>query len=58
MREKKIPPITLYQRRWKIASLGTTECLDVRACVNNPHRLSSEIKIFLCKYYIVISDTL
>ena len=27
-------------------------------CVNNPHWQSSGIIIFLCKYYIVISDTL
>ena len=26
--------------------------------INNPHRQSSEIIIFLCKYYIVISDIL
>ena len=27
-------------------------------CINNPHCQSSEIIIFLSKYYIVISDTL
>ena len=27
-------------------------------CINNPHWQSSGIIIFLCKYYIVISDTL
>ena len=26
--------------------------------INNPHRQSGEIIIFLCKYYIVISDIL
>ena len=32
--------------------------LDTHVCVNNPNCQSSGIKIFLCKYYIVISDTL
>ena len=32
--------------------------LDTHVCVNNPNCKSSGIKIFLCKYYIVISDTL
>ena len=38
--------------------LDTTEFLDTHVCINNPHWQSSGIIIFLCKYYIVISDTL
>ena len=34
------------------------EFLDTSAFINNPHWQSSGILIFLCKYYIVISDTL
>ena len=29
-----------------------------QTCINNPHWQSSEIEVFLCKYYIVISDTM
>ena len=36
----------------------TIEFLDTSAFINNPHWQSSGILIFLCKYYIVISDTL
>ena len=50
--------IMLYQRRQKITSLNTIEFLDTYAFINNPHQQSSGILIFLCKYYIVISDTL
>ena len=32
--------------------------LDTHASMNNPHWKSSRIFILLCKYYIVISDTL
>ena len=41
-----------------MTSLDTTEFLDTHVCINNPHWQSSGIIIFLCKYYIVISDTL
>ena len=34
------------------------EFLDTSAFINNPHWQSSGILIFLCKYYIVVSDTL
>ena len=34
------------------------EFLDTFAFINNQHRQSSEILIFLCKYCIVISETL
>ena len=34
------------------------EFLDTSAFINNPHWQSSGILIFLCKYYIVISNTL
>ena len=50
--------ITLYQRRQKITSLNTIEFLDTRAFINNPLWQSSGILIFLCKFYIVVSDTL
>ena len=36
----------------------TIEFLDTSAFINNPHWQSSRILIFLCKCYIVISDTL
>ena len=42
----------------KIASLNTIEFLDPYVCINNPHWQSNGNIIFLCKYYIVISDTL
>ena len=51
--------ITLYQRRQVITSLDTIEFLDTHyTCVNNPHRQSSGLIIFLCKYCIVISNKL
>ena len=34
------------------------EFLDASAFINNQHWQSSEILIFLCKYYLVISETL
>ena len=34
------------------------EFLDTSAFINNPHWQSSGILIFLCKYYIVVSDSL
>ena len=36
----------------------TIEFLDTSAFINNPHWQSSGILIFLCKYYIDISDIL
>ena len=42
----------------EITSLETTDFLDTHVCINNPHWQSSGITLFLCKYYIVISDTL
>ena len=42
----------------KITSLDAIEFLDTHVCINNPHWQSSAIIILLCKYYIVISDTL
>ena len=39
-------------------ALDTTEFLDTHVCINKPHWQSSGIIIFLCKYYIIISDTL
>ena len=50
--------ITLYQQRQKITSLNTIEFLDTYVFINSPHWQSSGILIFLCKYYIVVSDTL
>ena len=50
--------IPLYQIRQKIASLVTIEFIDTHVCINNPHGLSSGITTFLCKYEVVISDTL
>ena len=50
--------ITSYQRRYKITSLDIIEFIDTHACINNPHWQSSGIIILLCKYDIVISDTL
>ena len=41
----------------EITSLDTIEFLDTSVSINNPHWQSSGIMIFLCKYYIVISDT-
>ena len=41
----------------EITSLDTIEFLDTSISINNPHWQSSGIMIFLCKYYIVISDT-
>ena len=65
MREKKdflhiwlLQCITLYQRRQKTTSLDIIEFLNTHVCINNPHWQSIGIIIFLCKYYIVISDTL
>ena len=42
----------------EIRSLGTIEFIDTHVCINNPHWLTSGITIFLCKYEVVISDTL
>ena len=42
----------------EITSLDTVEFLDKYVFVNNPHWQNSGIIIFLCKYYIVISDVL
>ena len=39
-------------------SLDANEFLDLHICINNPHWQSSGIIVFLCKYYIVISNTL
>ena len=50
--------ITLYQRRQKIAALGTIPFFDTHSCISNPYWQSSEIIIFWCKFYIVISDVL
>ena len=36
----------------------TIEFLDTHVCINNPHWQSSGTIVFLCKYYIVISNTL
>ena len=36
----------------------TIEFLDISTFINNPHWQSNRILVFLCKYYIVISDTL
>ena len=38
--------------------LDTIAFLDKHICINSPHHQSRRIIIFLCKYYIVISDTL
>ena len=38
--------------------LKPIEFLDISTFLNNQHRQSSEILIFLCKYCIVISETL
>ena len=38
--------------------LDTIAFLDTHTCINNPYWQSSGITINLCKYYIVISDTL
>ena len=37
--------------RWQLT-------IDTHVCINNPHWQSSEIIKCLCKYFIVISDTL
>ena len=50
--------ITLYQLTYKITSSNTIEFFDTDVFINSPHWQSSGILIFLCKYYIVISDTL
>ena len=50
--------ITLYKRWYKIVSLDTITFLDTHVCINNPKWKSSGIIVILCKYYIVISDTL
>ena len=42
----------------KITSSTRAELLDPYICINNPHCQSSGNIIFLCKYYIVTSDTL
>ena len=42
----------------KMASLETISFLDTHVCTNNPYWQISGIIIYLCKYYIVISDTL
>ena len=49
--------ITLYQRRWKIAYLDTMAFLNTHVCINKPYWQSCGIILFLCKYYIVISNT-
>ena len=48
----------LVSKEVKITSSNTTEFLDTHECINNPHWQSSEIIIFLCRYHIVVSDTL
>ena len=48
----------LCQRGKKITSLNTIQFLDTYAFINNPHQQSRGMFIFLCKYYIVISDKL
>ena len=53
MREKKF-----FAMKVGKSYLGTIEFLDTHVRINNPHCQSSEIIIFLSKYYIVISDTL
>ena len=45
-------------KNMKNISLDKIEFLDTHVCINNPHWQSIGIIIFLCKYYIVISDTL
>ena len=56
MRGKKIFCIYgFFSISW---SLNTIEFLDTYAFINNSHQQSSGISVFLCKYYIVISDTL
>ena len=41
-----------------ITSLDTIEFIDTHVCINNPHWQSSRIIVFLCKYDVVIPDTL
>ena len=48
----------LYQRSWKIRSLGTIEFVDPYLFINNLHLQSSGIITFLCKCHIVLSDAL
>ena len=48
--------ITLYQRCQKITSLNTIEFLDTFAFIINSLWQSGEISIFLCKYYIAVSE--
>ena len=49
----------IYQiTRYKITSLDTTGFLDTYVSIINQHWQSSGNIIFLCKCYIVISDTL
>ena len=63
MREKKIFFVYMaasvyHVRKLKIASLDTIAFLGTHVCISNPDSQSSEIIIFWCRYYIVISDTL
>ena len=37
--------------------LAQLDFFDAHVFINNPHWQSSGVKIFLCNYYIVISDT-
>ena len=39
-------------------SLDIIKFLDTHVGVNKPHWQSSGVIIFVCKYYVVISDTL
>ena len=55
MREKKI--FCIYGC-FSVSCYINGGFLDTHVCINNPHWQSSEIIVFLCKYYIVISNTL
>ena len=65
MREKKIFCIygwfsvsCCIDKGRKITSLNTIKSLDTYVFINNPHWQSSGITIFLCKFYVGISDKL
>ena len=50
--------VPTYMKEGRKSDLQTQLNFQIHVSINKPHRQSSGITIFLCKYYIVISDTL
>ena len=52
------PAYDLISKKQNNVSLDTIVYLDIHVCINNPYWQISEIITLLCKYCIVVSDTL